>query len=145
MPEALKPERATILVVDDDPACRDFLAHLFESEGFRVIAADCATQALETVRKEDRAPDLYVVDFMMPDMYGFELVHELRRLDRSKKPVIMFTATTRQIDELVEQEGVTYVPKSTGNRELLEALQTLLGNKRGHTATHGASRPTYAA
>ena len=48
------------------------------------------------------------------------LVHELRRIERAATtPVIMFTATTRQIEDVVEQEGVTFIHKSTGNRKLL--------------------------
>src|SRR5436190_363613 len=103
--EQKDPPKATILVVDDDLACREFLTHLFEMEGFRVLSADCATQALELLRREEFSPDLYVVDFMMPDMYGFELVKELRRIERAAHaPIIMLTATTRQIQDLVEEE-----------------------------------------
>jgi len=136
MAEATKPDRATILIVDDDLACREFLVHLLESEGFRVLSADCATEAIELARKEARVPDLYVVDFMMPDMYGFDLVHELRRIDKAAHtPVIMFTATTRHIEDVVAQEGVTFVHKSTGNRKLLEALRSsLCGNRPAFAA-----------
>lgn len=139
-------EKSTILVVDDDVACREFLVHLFEAEGFRVLPADCATDAIEVMRKEARCPDLYVVDFMMPDMYGFDLVHELRRMTRASDiPVIMFTATARQIEDLVEQEGVAFVHKSTGNRKLLEVLRNLLSRKRIGLASQAISSPSVAA
>jgi len=147
MTAATKTDQATILVVDDDLACREFLVHLLESEGFRVLSADCATEAIELARKEAQTPDLYVVDFMMPDMYGFDLVHELRRIDRATTtPVIMFTATTRQIEEVVAQEGVTLVHKSTGNRKLLEALRDLLRGKMGRMSAPplGGIRPALA-
>jgi signal transduction histidine kinase/DNA-binding response OmpR family regulator len=80
-----------VLVVEDDPATRDVIRRALERDGWIVFEADNGRSALESLKHA--APDLIVLDLMMPEMDGFEFVSELRRTESGRRiPVVVVTA-----------------------------------------------------
>jgi signal transduction histidine kinase/CheY-like chemotaxis protein len=80
-----------VLVVEDDPATREVVRRTLERDGWIVFEADNGRSALECLRQA--APDLIVLDLMMPEMDGFEFVTELRRTESGRHiPVVVVTA-----------------------------------------------------
>jgi putative two-component system response regulator len=67
---------ARILIVDDDDANREVLAIILAREGFLIASAACAQEALTAVAEQ--APDLILLDVMMPDMSGYEVAARLK-------------------------------------------------------------------
>jgi CheY-like chemotaxis protein/anti-sigma regulatory factor (Ser/Thr protein kinase) len=80
-----------ILIVDDDPENRRWLSRTFEAEGWQVTEAENGRVGLD--RLAEAAPDLIVLDLMMPEMDGFEFLSELRQSESLRDvPVIVITA-----------------------------------------------------
>ena len=100
-PDDAGPHRNTVLVVDDEPINRMVLEGVLPRH-LRVIAAASGIKALEMASGEPR-PDLILLDIMMPDMDGFEVLKRLREEPATRDiPVILVTAL---IDEDSEQRG----------------------------------------
>ena len=116
----------TILIVDDTPENIDILVDLLED--FDKQIAINGADALETAW-EDKAPDLILLDIMMPDMDGYEVCKRLRANKKTKDvPVIFLTAKTQK-DDIVkgfEVGGQDYITKPFDARELMERVKTQL-------------------
>ena len=125
---------AVVLVVDDDPSARKPLARLLEQEGYDV---DCAADALVALsRVMHRAPDLILLDIMIPRMDGLTLLWRIRETSAGREiPVIIITGHDGEENVRRAQElGVKdYLIKSQYKvRELLELVRRYTGN-RGET------------
>ena len=82
---------ATILVVDDNAVVARVLARLLQQKGFRALVAPDGPTALRTVREQ--GPDLVLLDMMMPDMDGMEVLRRLKADPlTASAPVILFSA-----------------------------------------------------
>ena len=80
-----------VLVVDDDPAVREYVGDLLELEGHEVRFAGDGPAALESIARD--RPDCVVLDVMMPGMSGHDVLADLRRIDGGPRlPVVMITA-----------------------------------------------------
>jgi len=123
----------TILVVDDEPKiseiCRDYLT----AAGFTVITALDGLKGLAVARKEH--PDLIVLDGMLPQMDGLDVMRELRR--ESSTPIIMLTARVEESDKLVGLElgADDYITKPFSPRELVARVRTVLRRAAGTAPT----------
>ncbi|HQO50175.1 MAG TPA: hybrid sensor histidine kinase/response regulator, partial [Bacteroidales bacterium] len=116
----------TILLVDDTPENIEILVDLLD--GFDLKVAINGKEALETAW-EDAAPDLILLDIMMPEMDGYEACRRLRADERTKDgPVIFLTAKTQKDDvyKAFEAGGQDYVTKPFDARELTERVKTQL-------------------
>jgi two-component system KDP operon response regulator KdpE len=113
-----------ILVVDDEPRMRRLVRMNLELEGYDVLEAENGTVALHKVR--DGAPDLVLMDVMMPDMDGFEALERIREL--SSVPVIMLTAKGDEQDRVrgLDRGADDYVSKPFGPRELVSRIRAVL-------------------
>jgi len=119
--------KPTILVVDDDSACRSFLRDLFRLEGFGVITTESAQQALRYLRHGECLPDLCIVDFIMPDMDGFQLLAHLRKIRGTGAiPVLLLTGSDLPVERQASREGVAFFHKTRANAELIEEVRRLL-------------------
>jgi len=101
---------ATILVVDDKPANREFLTTLLGYNGHRLLEAGDGAEALAQVRAEH--PALVIADVVMPTMDGYELVRQLRSDPTiAQTPVVFYTATyhEREAQALAEACGVSHI------------------------------------
>lgn len=80
-----------ILVVDDNPLSRKLLNEMLSAEGFSVLNAASGAEALGAVTKQ--RPDIVLLDIMMPEMDGFEVVRRLKANEATRStPIIMVTA-----------------------------------------------------
>jgi two-component system alkaline phosphatase synthesis response regulator PhoP len=113
-----------ILIVDDEPSVTDLLAYNFRRAHYDVdIAADGAT-ALRLAR--EAAPDLILLDLMLPEIDGLDVCRELRKT--SDVPIIMITARGEEMDRVVGLElgADDYVTKPFSVRELLARVKAVL-------------------
>lgn len=125
-----------ILVVDDEERMVRFIRLNLEHDGFRVIEAFNGTQAINKMRSN--MPDLVILDVMMPDIDGFEVLRILREV--STVPVIMLTAKGEEEDRVrgLELGADDYVTKPFSPRELVSRVRAVL--RRTETtasSTHG--------
>src|SRR5881397_1517362 len=88
---------ATVLVVDDDPKIRDLLRLYVARDGHRVVFADDGAEAL--VAAGEHAPDLVLLDVMLPGIDGLEVCRRLR--ERSDVPIELLTARSGDSDKVV--------------------------------------------
>jgi len=114
-----------ILVIDDDPGVTSVLKRGLSYEGFAVDAASSGEQGLAIAR--DRAPDLVILDIMMPGIDGLEVLRRLRASDPSL-PVLMLTAKDAAADQVqgLDQGADDYVVKPFTFEVLVARLRALL-------------------
>jgi two-component system KDP operon response regulator KdpE len=113
-----------ILVVDDERRMVGFIRLNLEQDGFEVVEAFNGTEALERLR--DSLPDLILLDVMMPDIDGFEVLRTIREV--SQVPVIMLTAKGEEDDKVkgLELGADDYVTKPFSPRELVSRVRAVL-------------------
>lgn len=122
----------TILIVDDQPDNLYVLQRLLKGHGYEVLQAESGATAI-TIATE-RQPDLILLDVMMPEMDGFEVVQVLRAsAGTSSIPVVLLTANAP--DERLKIQGLKlgadeYLTQPINNNELLARVQALLRTKR---------------
>ncbi len=122
MDDSLK--NRTILVVDDEERMARFIRLNLEHDGFHVIEAYRGMQAIQALR--DALPDLILLDVMMPDLDGFEVLKMIREV--STVPVIMLTAKGEEDDRVrgLELGADDYVTKPFSPRELVSRVRAVL-------------------
>jgi two-component system, OmpR family, response regulator len=122
-------DHGELLVVDDEPFLRDAVAASLRFLGFDVITAETGAEALRLAR--DRPFDLVVLDVMLPDTDGFDVVRRLRR-DGRHVPVIFLTARDTQADKVtgLTLGGDDYMTKPFGLEELAARIRTVLRRTR---------------
>jgi CheY-like chemotaxis protein len=116
-----------VLVADDEPALLKVLKLRLEIEGFEVALAEDGAAALQRIRQ--RRPDLVVLDMMMPEMNGLEVVHELKRDEALRDlPVIILSARRldREVTAALDAGADRYVAKPFDTQELLREIRELL-------------------
>jgi DNA-binding response OmpR family regulator len=118
-----KPRR--ILVVEDDLAILTGLSMNLKFEGYEVLQAQDGRQGL--ARALDESPDLLVLDIMMPELNGFELLKELRQRGRDT-PVVVLSAKGAEPDKILGLDlgADDYVVKPFGLQELLARIKAVL-------------------
>lgn len=100
----MEPESATILVVEDHRTTREFLADNLLADGYEILEADCAGDALRMIAT--RYPDLAIVDLGLPDRDGLELLRLVRNADRVASrcdpdlPLLVLTGRSSELDRL---------------------------------------------
>jgi two-component system alkaline phosphatase synthesis response regulator PhoP len=126
---------AKILVVDDETRIVKTLRAYLEREGYEVESALDGPSALQAARTS--APDLVILDVMLPGMDGMEVLRRLRQGQESGVYVVMLTAKSDEIDKIV---GLTvgaddYVTKPFSPRELIARVKAVL--RRGRAPAQG--------
>src|SRR5512136_2647440 len=121
MPEEF--DRRRILVVDDEERIVRFIRMNLEHDGFLVTEALNGRQAIDKLRD---TPDLILLDVMMPDIDGFEVLETIRQV--SSVPVIMLTAKGEEDDRVhgLELGADDYVTKPFSPRELVSRVRAVL-------------------
>jgi two-component system KDP operon response regulator KdpE len=128
--------RRRILVVDDEERMVRFIRMNLEHDGFQVSEAFNGKQAIQRLR--DVSPDLILLDVMMPDIDGFEVLQMVREI--SSVPVIMLTAKGEEDDRIrgLELGADDYVPKPFNPRELVSRVKAVLRRTEGASGSmHG--------
>ncbi|RDW15219.1 DNA-binding response regulator [Oceanobacillus arenosus] len=113
-----------ILVVDDEQPIADILKFNLEKEGYQVICAYDGDEAIQIAESE--RPDLVLLDIMLPNKDGNEVLREIRKTQ--SMPVIMLTAKDSEIDKVLGLElgADDYVTKPFSNRELIARVKANL-------------------
>ena len=114
----------TILVVEDEPSLQETLVYNLEKQGYGVEAAGDGRTALSAARR--LAPDLIILDIMLPEMDGFEVCRILRK--EMSVPILMLTARDDEIDRVVGLEvgADDYLTKPFSMRELMARVKAQL-------------------
>ncbi|NEO85774.1 MAG: response regulator [Spirulina sp. SIO3F2] len=118
---------ASILVVDDTTVNQVLLRALLEKEGFQVEVADSASEAIAHVIK--RAPDLVLLDVMMPEVNGFEACRQLQKLPTMRDvPIIFITALDDRQSKIkgLQTGAVDYITKPFARDEVLARINVHL-------------------
>jgi two-component system phosphate regulon response regulator PhoB len=115
-----------VLVVDDEKDLRSLLEYNLLQSGFTVVTAEDGASALERVRESP--PDLVLLDVLLPDMPGTEVLKHLRRQHPRSLPVLMLTAKGEEIDRVLgfELGADDYLVKPFSVRELVLRVRALL-------------------
>lgn len=120
--------KAKILAIDDDQKLTDLLKDYLSRFKYEVIIANHPHDGLEIVKST--IPDLIILDVMLPDMEGFEVLKEIRK--NYSIPIIMLTARGEVTDRIVglEMGADDYLPKPFEPRELVARIQAVLKRKQ---------------
>jgi two-component system phosphate regulon response regulator PhoB len=124
-----------VLLVEDEPAQRTVLAYNLEAEGFAVTQADNGEDAMVLV--EEEAPDIIILDWMMPKVSGIEVCRRLKmRPDTRGIPIIMLSARAEEVDRIrgLETGADDYVIKPYSVLELMARARAQLRRVRPSTA-----------
>ncbi|WP_417525707.1 phosphate regulon transcriptional regulator PhoB [Marinovum sp.] len=124
-------DQPTVLIVEDEPAQREVLSYNLEAEGFRVSRAEDGEQAL--LLAEEEAPDIIVLDWMLPNVSGIEVCRRLKsRPETRAVPVIMLSARAEEVDRVrgLETGADDYVVKPYSVVELMARVRAQLRRTR---------------
>lgn len=125
-----------ILVVDDEERMARFIRLNLEYDGFQVLEAYKGMEAINLIR--DKMPDLVLLDVMLPDVDGFEILKTVREV--STVPVIMLTAKGEEDDRVqgLELGADDYITKPFSPRELVSRVKAVLRRTEisGAASTH---------
>ncbi len=129
-------------MVDDEPDFRELVTYILTGEGYEVIPAADGLEALQQARQV--APDLILLDLMLPELDGLSVCEILRRHpDTARIPVIFVTACTSEpLRQYGLQNGANcYLTKPIKQRELLQWVQSiLLGSFPAQTSVPGGKK-----
>jgi DNA-binding response OmpR family regulator len=123
-------ERQVILVADDDPDILELVAFRLERAGYEVVRAVDGEEAWQRV--SERAPDLAVLDVMMPKLNGYEVTQRIRANQATNGiPVILLTARVQEADveRGFEAGADDYLKKPFSPQELRARVQAILGRR----------------
>ena len=126
MKNTIAAETATspheILVVDDDTAILDLIAQVFTDEGYQTITATDGRAAVALAR--DRLPRLILLDLMMPEMNGWQVIAELGTRDPTRAIPVILLSARRDLAETAADLGVaSYLEKPFGLDDLVSRVQ----------------------
>jgi DNA-binding response OmpR family regulator len=130
---------SNILVAEDDADLRSLLRHALEADGHTVVLATDGREALEIYRRA--APDLLVLDVMMPRLSGFEVLRELSQSGqlRPESPVLVLTARSAENDVLAgfDLGAADYMTKPFILSELRARVKLILARAASARAQPG--------
>lgn len=122
IPESGKPEKA-ILVVEDSPTSRKVISMVIAKRGYTIHEA--ATGAVAIRKAQEKTPNLILLDAMLPDMTGYDILHRFKHDERLKNvPIVMLTAKNSPVDRQKGMQGgsVAYITKPFDPEKLLAAI-----------------------
>ncbi len=120
-------EKPLILLVEDEEALVTLLRYNLESKDFRLVRAADGEEALVLAREE--APDLILLDWMLPLMSGLEVCRQLRRLPETRDtPIILLTARGEEADKVrgLDSGADDYITKPFSPAELIARMRAVL-------------------
>lgn len=120
----IKMSNNKVLIVDDDNNIVDLIRMYMEKEGFTAVTANNGVKAVELFKSE--APSIVILDVMMPEMDGWQVCREIRRV--SNIPIIMLTAKGETFDKVLGLElgADDYMVKPFETKELIARVKAVL-------------------
>ena len=134
-------KRATILMADDSATVRTQLRQALEGQGHEVLLACDGREAV--LKMQEKLPDLAILDITMPELDGYEVCQQIKRMGPpwSRVPIIFLTSCTSHALELLGEQWGAYVPKPVSDKRLLEVSSALLARADGDEAPANVSEP----
>src|SRR5215472_10032256 len=128
MADAHEPQRTRLLVIDDDKKLCRLIKDYLEPLGYEVLTVHTGAEGLAKANAEKL--DAVILDIMMPEMDGLEVLRRLRAA--SNVPVLMLTGLGEESDRIVglEMGADDYLPKTFSTRELLARLRAVIRRSR---------------
>jgi DNA-binding response OmpR family regulator len=117
----------TVIVVEDEPDAAELFAEMMRVSGFRVLKTYSSTPAISMIAKEH--PDVVILDIMMPDVSGLEVLRFMRREPQlANTPVIVVSARSMPSDikEGLEAGATLYLTKPVGYLDLKKAVDEVM-------------------
>ena len=117
----------TILLIDDEPDILEFLSYTLKKEGLKVFTANNGKDGVEMAKS--LSPDLIILDVMMPQMDGYEVMQKIRQDPQFLSlPIIALTAKAMKGDreKCIEAGASDYISKPIDNEQLLSLLRVWL-------------------
>ncbi len=121
----------TIMVVDDNPDIITIVRTILEGKGFNVLSATSGAECLEALKSQ--RPDLIVLDIMMPEMDGLEVLTRLKAMSEfANVPVVLLTAKVQYEDVLggYKLGADYYITKPFTSIQLINGINLLLGENK---------------
>jgi two-component system, cell cycle response regulator CtrA len=128
------PAATTIMLVEDDLATERTIARALETSGYRVVVASTGAEARALLHEVK--PDLIILDLMLPDMDGYEVLRRLRAA-RVHTPVLILSGLA-ELDYKLKGLGFgadDFLTKPFDRRELLARIQAIVRRSKGHAAS----------
>ncbi len=123
-------DQKTVLIIEDEEDAAELFAEMMRVSGFRVVTTVKSAPAIAMMMAEK--PDIVLLDIMMPEISGIDILRQMRRdPDLAKIPVIVITAKSMPTDikNGMEAGASTYLTKPVGYLELKEAVERTLAGK----------------
>jgi two-component system KDP operon response regulator KdpE len=117
-------KKQCVLVVDDHPKVLRFIAVDLKLRGFEVITTTSGSEALELAKSAK--PDIMLLDIIMPEMDGFEVLKKLR--DFTQLPVIAFSASPGNYHDAMRLGANDFMPKPFQSDEMVRKIKALLSH-----------------
>ena len=120
-------DQKTVIVVEDEPDAAELFAEMMRVSGFRVLKTYSSTPAISLIAKEK--PDIVLLDIMMPDISGLEVLRFMRREEELMQiPVIVVSARSMPSDirEGLEAGATIYLTKPVGYLDLKKAVDEVI-------------------
>lgn len=121
------PAQKTVMIIEDEPDAAEMFAEMMRVNGYRVLKMFASAPAIPMISQEK--PDVIILDVMMPDISGLEVLRYMRREpDLASIPVIVVSAKSMpgDIKNGIEAGATMYLTKPVGFLELKEAVQKVL-------------------
>ncbi|MBP7430152.1 MAG: response regulator [Candidatus Hydrogenedentes bacterium] len=125
------PMKKRVMIVDDEPEVLAMMENILMDEGFELIKVSNATEV--GLRAAQLSPDLILLDFLMPEINGFEVSKALRNNELTRSiPIMAVTALTKEqdIERIFECGADEYLAKPFRIDQLLEKVRELIGRGR---------------
>jgi CheY-like chemotaxis protein len=145
----MEPDHVRILIVDDDARNIRVMAAMLSAEGYITLSAGSGQDAVQVAKTEH--PDLILLDVMMPDMNGFEVVEKLKALPATRDiPIVMVTALDDRESRLYAlQAGADeFISKPVDRTELSVRVKNILAlqeYRQQLMKQSGSNKPSFPA
>jgi DNA-binding response OmpR family regulator len=125
-------QKNTVIIVDDEKNIRNLLRMYLEQDGFTVKDLVDGPSVLAYLERGN-APQLIILDIMLPGMDGFQVCREIKASDYSDIPILMLTARDEDVDKIVGLEigADDYVTKPFNPREVVARVKAILRRSKG--------------
>lgn len=130
-----------VLLVEDDHAIREMLQGFLQTKNYKVKAAESGEVAFELLA--EKLPDLIVLDWMLPDKSGPDIIREIRKNDIQKDiPILMLTARAEEMDKVkgLDVGADDYMTKPVSLKELNARIKALIRRSQGLSVDKTISR-----
>ena len=117
----------TVMIVEDEPDAAELFAEMMRVSGYRVLKASASTLAMRMITEQK--PDIIILDIMMPDISGLEILHFMQReADLAKIPVVVVSAKSMPSDvrDGLDAGASIYLTKPVGFADLKSAVERAL-------------------